>query len=76
MLRDVVENRYAVFILKDSGVNWEVMNSIDIVMDSDKNISAVFEESIDASQGNETFVQYTYNNIALSEPQFNGTIFY
>ena len=31
VLRDVAENRYAVFSMKDSGVNWEVINSIDAI---------------------------------------------
>ena len=31
VLRDGAENRYAVFSMKDMGVNWEVINSIDAI---------------------------------------------
>jgi len=50
-------------------------NSINVIMDGDKIISAVFEESIGANEGNESNIQYTFNKIDLDKPPFDGTIF-
>ena len=50
-------------------------NSINVIMDDDKIISAVFEESIGANEGNESNIQYTFNKIDLDKPPFDGTIF-
>ena len=49
--------------------------SIDFVMDSDKTISAVFEELIDDDEGGNANSQYTFNEIDLDKPPFGGTIF-
>ena len=50
-------------------------NSIDVVMDNNKIISAVFEESVDVNEGNESSIEYSFNEIDLDEPPFSGTIF-
>jgi len=49
-------------------------NSIDVVMDNNKIISAVFEKSVDLNEGNESSIEYIFNEIDLDEPPFDGTI--
>ena len=49
-------------------------NSIDVVMDNNKIISAVFEKSVDLNEGNESSIEYSFNEIDLDEPPFDGTI--
>ena len=44
-------------------------------MDNNKIISAVFEESVDVIEGNESSIEYNFNEIDLDEPPFSGTIF-
>ena len=50
-------------------------NSIDVVMDNNKIISAVFEKSVDLNEGNESSIEYSFNEIDLDEPPFDGTIY-
>ena len=49
-------------------------NSIDVVMDNNKIISAVFEKSVDLNEGNESSIEYSFNEIDIDEPPFDGTI--
>jgi uncharacterized repeat protein (TIGR02543 family) len=58
-----------------SGSVSSTQNSIDVVMDNNKIISAVFEESVDVNEGNESIIEYSFNEIDLEEPPFDGTIF-
>ena len=58
-----------------SGSVSSTKNSIDVVMDNNKIISAVFEESVDVNEGNESSIEYSFNEIDLDEPPFSGTIF-
>lgn len=63
------------FFIGWSGSVSSTENSLDIVMDSDKTISAVFDKTIDFEEEGDTNIQYTFNELDLDEPPFDGTIF-
>ena len=62
------------YFVRWSGSVSSTENSIDVVMDNNKIISAVFEKSVDLNEGNESSIEYSFNEIDLDEPPFDGTI--